>query len=34
VDASAIQVVGVADGLGALVQNKIIIKSNMPIIPA
>lgn len=34
VDASAIQVVGVADGLGALVQNKIVIKSNMPIIPA
>ena len=28
----AIQVVATADGLGAMVQNKIMIKSNMPIL--
>lgn len=32
--ASARQVVGVSDGLGALLQNKILIHSNMPVIPA
>lgn len=30
--AKAIQVVATADGLGALVQNKVMIKSNMPIL--
>ena len=30
--AEAIQVVAVSDGLGAMVQNKIMIKSNMPIL--
>ena len=32
--AEAIQVVGTTDGLGSLVQNKVLIKSNMPIIEA
>lgn len=32
--ASVRQVVGVSDGLGALLQNKILIHSNMPVIPA
>lgn len=32
--ASAVQVVGVADGLGALLQNKILVRSDMPVIPA
>lgn len=32
--ATAIQVVSTTDGLGSLVQNKILIKSNMPILAA
>jgi len=34
VGAQAVQTVATTDGLGALVQSKIFIKSNMPIRPA
>lgn len=33
-NAEAMQVVSTSDGLGSLVQNKILIKSNMPILEA
>lgn len=32
--AEALQVVATADGIGAMVQNKVMIKSNMPILAA